>query len=146
MFLTSKYNKIALVSLIFVLSFLIMAQVGLAISLDGSAAANKGLIETAKEGYGWEGILQENSSLPIIIGKIIGTALSFLGVVFFGIILYAGIGWILSLGNEEKITEAKNMIIAAVLGLIVVLGAYAITNVVAQIFNDSTQVNNTTTQ
>jgi len=134
MFLISKYNKIALVSLMFILSFLIMAQMGLAVASDEST----GLNTTAVTGFGTG--IKTNSDLPQIIGKIIGTLLSFLGVVFFGIILYAGIGWILSLGNEQKITDAKNMIIAAVLGLIVVLGAYAITNVVAEIFRDTTGV------
>ena len=132
----TKNFKFVLFSLLFILSFLIMAQVGLA--LTGAEGANKNLDQTATGVYGGTEATGVPSgvkdNLPVMIGKIIGTLLSFLGVVFFGIILYAGIGWILSLGNEEKITAAKNMIIAAILGLIVVLGAYAITNIVARIF------------
>ena len=69
--------------------------------------------------------------------KIYFAGLAFLGVVFFLLILYAGLGWILSMGNEEKITQSKDMIIAAVLGLIVVLGAYAITALLSDIFTDA---------
>ena len=125
-----------------VLSFLMVAQVVLAED-PGSKKALDGLNKTAGQGYGLtSGQLEDpnNSKLPNIIGNIIGAVLAFLGVVFFGIILWAGISWVTSMGNEEKITKSKDMIIAAVLGLIVVLGAYAITNVTARIFGAVTQV------
>lgn len=113
-----------------VLSFLIVAQIGLAAIEDTT-----GLNTTASGGYKVsKEQLAANSDLPTIIGRIIGTGLAFLGVVFFVLILYAGLGWILSMGKEEKIKEAKDMIVAAILGLIVVLGAYAITKLIPMIF------------
>ncbi|OGF31063.1 hypothetical protein A3H09_01220 [Candidatus Falkowbacteria bacterium RIFCSPLOWO2_12_FULL_45_13] len=66
-----------------------------------------------------------------------GAALAFVGVIFFLLILWAGFGWMLAKGNEQKITEAKETIITAVLGLIVILGAYAITALIAMIFSNA---------
>jgi len=127
-----------------VLSFLMMAQIVLAETPAESKAKNYGLDTTAKEGMGVEKATIDSNNVPIIIGKIVGTGLAFLGVVFFVLILYAGLGWILSMGNEEKIKQSKDMIIAAVLGLIVVLGAYAITMLIPIIFEGSA-INQTVT-
>jgi cbb3-type cytochrome oxidase subunit 3 len=139
-FSISKF-KFIFTCLLLVLSFLMVAQAVLAAVYNPQDPAQSTGLNTAAKGYGVNtGILYPEGGLPTIIGRIIGAVLSFLGVVFFGIILYAGIGWITSMGKEEKINEAKDMIIAAVLGLIIVLGAYAITNIVAQIFTTSTGI------
>lgn len=93
-----------------------------------------GLNKTAAGGYGAlpTGV---DADLPSLIGKIIGAGLALLGVIFFVILVYAGISWMMAMGKEEKINEAKDMIIAAILGLVVVLAAYAITAFVGGIFN-----------
>lgn len=61
------------------------------------------------------------------IGSVIGILLSFVGVIFLILIIYAGISWMTASGNQEKVTKAKDLIINAVIGLIIVLAAYAIT-------------------
>ncbi|MCK4553627.1 hypothetical protein KAU19_01530 [Candidatus Parcubacteria bacterium] len=61
-----------------------------------------------------------------IIAVIIQTALSFLGVVFLILAIYGGYLWMTARGNEEQLTRAKNTLTAAVVGLIIVIGAYAI--------------------
>lgn len=61
------------------------------------------------------------------IGQIVGTILSFVGVVFLILIIYAGLQWMTSRGNQQEVEKSKDLIIAAVIGLIIVLGAYAIT-------------------
>jgi hypothetical protein len=91
-----------------------------------------GLDSTARAG-GIEG----QTDLPSIIGKVVGAILAFLGAVFFGLILWAGMGWMLAKGNEEEITKAKETIFGAVLGIMVVLGAYAITRLIAFIFSNA---------
>ena len=62
------------------------------------------------------------------IGSIIGIALSFIGVIFLILMIYAGISWMTASGNQEKVTKAKDLIINAIIGLIIVLAAYAITS------------------
>ncbi len=62
-----------------------------------------------------------------IVGKIVGSLLSFVGVGFFVLVFIGGITWMTAAGNEQQIDKAKQMIIAAVFGLIIVLSAYGIT-------------------
>jgi len=65
------------------------------------------------------------------IGKVLNIATTFLGVVFLGMMIYAGYIWMIARGNEQEVTKAKNIIIYAIIGLVVVLGAYAITRLVS---------------
>ncbi len=62
------------------------------------------------------------------VGSIIGLVLSFIGVIFLVLMIYAGISWMTAAGNQEKVTKAKDLIINAIIGLIIVLAAYAITS------------------
>ena len=61
-----------------------------------------------------------------IISQIITTALTFVGVVFLGLAIYAGYNWMIARGEEEKVTKAKDTLTAAVIGLVIVIAAYAI--------------------
>lgn len=65
-----------------------------------------------------------------LVGDIIGVGLSLIGVVFFVLVLIAGIRWMTALGSPEKAEKAKSMLEAAIIGLVIVLGAYAIVNFV----------------
>jgi hypothetical protein len=42
--------------------------------------------------------------------------------------IYAGITWMIARGNEQKVAQAKDMIINSVIGIIIVFAAYAITS------------------
>ncbi len=88
-----------------------------------------GLDNTAKEANLGKSIAGA-SSVPEAVGNIISVALSFLGIVFFGLIFYAGIVWMIALGESGKVDKAKNLIETAIIGLIIVIGAYAISTFV----------------
>lgn len=88
------------------------------------ALAQYGLDETAKEAYG----KVPADTLPTMAGKIIGAALSLLGVVFLVLMVYGGILWMTAHGNAEQLKKSREIIIAAIVGLIVVLLAYALTS------------------
>lgn len=62
-----------------------------------------------------------------IVANIIKYILSFLGVIFIILIIYAGFLWMTASGDSEKITKAKDILISAVIGIIIVLSAYIIT-------------------
>jgi len=66
------------------------------------------------------------SSPAEVVGTIVSVALSFIGIVFFLLVLYAGFTWMTAMGNSEKVTKAKDMLEAAAIGLILVLASYAI--------------------
>jgi len=68
--------------------------------------------------------------MPSLIGKYIGYILSFLGIIFFVLMIYAGFLWMTARGEEAQVEKARTLIYQAVIGLIIVLSAYAITNYV----------------
>ncbi|MEA3398203.1 MAG: hypothetical protein U9R06_00465, partial [Patescibacteria group bacterium] len=67
------------------------------------------------------------TDIPSAIGKIVGTLLSFVGVIFLILMIYGGYLWMLARENEEQAKKARNIITNALIGLIIVLAAYAIT-------------------
>ena len=66
----------------------------------------------------------------VIAAKIVRVALGFLGVVALGIVLYGGFVWMTSAGNEEKIATAKKILTNGVIGLVIILMAFGITQYV----------------
>ncbi len=77
-----------------------------------------------------------------IIGNIIGNALSLTSVIFFILMIYGGFRWMLARGNDEDSKKALDTIIAAIIGIIIILASYAITNFV---FNSLGSASTTTT-
>ncbi|MEA3398398.1 MAG: hypothetical protein U9R06_01500 [Patescibacteria group bacterium] len=69
----------------------------------------------------------EPKDISEIIGAIIGTFLSLLGVIFLILIMHGGFVWMTSGGNENKVLKAKQTLTRAIVGLIIILGAYSIT-------------------
>lgn len=89
---------------------------------------NYGLNETIKNADEAGSALTTNSDVNTSAGKIIGVALSFVGAIFFILMIYGGFLWMTARGDEGQVTKAKDMIFAAVIGLVIVLSAYAITS------------------
>ena len=81
-----------------------------------------------KLGYGNklanEQAMQEVSGM---IGKALGGILALTGIIFFALMIYGGILWMTASGNEEQTKKAMSVITAAVVGIIIVASAYAIT-------------------
>ena len=57
---------------------------------------------------------------------IVRVLLGFLGIIAIIIILYGGFVWLTSAGNEEKVGQAKKIITAGIIGLIIIFVSYAI--------------------
>lgn len=70
------------------------------------------------------------ATLPEIVGRIINVALGFLGILLLAYLLYAGFLWMTAGGDEKKVTEAKQTIQRAIIGLIIIAAAFAISNFV----------------
>ncbi len=69
-------------------------------------------------------------SLQATAANLIRSGLGLLGIVFVGLIIYAGVLWMTAGGEDKKVAKAKETIISAVIGLTITVGAYAITNFV----------------
>lgn len=97
----------------------------------GIDSALNGLNTSAKQGFAGDGNLGDSgiiTDIPTGIGRIVGAILAFIGVIFFILMIYGGFMWMTARGNEQQTTRAKELIMAAVIGLIIVLAAYAITS------------------
>lgn len=74
------------------------------------------------------------TGLARIIGRIVLTFLSLLGVIFISYTVYGGYLWMTAAGNEEKITKAKSILRQGIIGLVIILSAAAIYALVISIF------------
>ena len=61
------------------------------------------------------------------VASIIKVVLGLLGTIFVILMIYAGILWMTAGGNDTQVKKAQNIIQRAVIGLIIVVLAYAIT-------------------
>lgn len=65
-------------------------------------------------------------SLPEAVGNVILAVISILGVIFVVLIVFAGFKWMLAQGDETKTKEALSLITNSIIGLAIILAAYAI--------------------
>jgi hypothetical protein len=68
--------------------------------------------------------------ITVVIGRIIRAVLGFLGVVAVIIIIWGGFLWMTSGGDTDKVSKARKFIIMGIVGLAIVLAAYAIASFV----------------
>ena len=72
-----------------------------------------------------------------IIINVIKYFMTFLGIVAVCMILYGGYIWMTSVGNEDKVSKAKQIIVAGSIGMVIVLSAYIIVNFVLKVSNQA---------
>jgi len=79
-----------------------------------------------------------STSFATNVGRFVSILLSVLGVLFTVLIVYAGFLWMTASGDETKVEKAKKIISSSIIGLIIILMAYSITNfVVPRLMQDS---------
>ncbi len=71
--------------------------------------------------------------------KIVQIVISYLGIVMMILVLYGGFVWMTAAGSEDRVKKAKEIITAAVIGVLIVVFAYAIVSVVFKIVIKDTQ-------
>lgn len=119
-FITSLF--ISILTIFFCFNFFIVSA-GAAQNLNDAFGSNSPL-DKAAGGAGYDPTKYE---VQPIIGAVIKTFLSILGIIFLILMIYSGYAWMTAHGDEQKVTKAKETITAAIIGLVIVLGAYAIT-------------------
>lgn len=72
------------------------------------------------------------------IANLIRIVLGFVGIIFLLLIIWGGLQWMLSGGNEQKIEDAKKRIVHATIGLTVIVMAYAIASFVVSSLGQAT--------
>jgi len=81
-----------------------------------------------KAGYDTGGVTE--TTISKTVGGIIRAVLGVVGVLFLVLTVYAGILWMTSAGNEEKVDKAKKILASSFIGIVVVAAAYGITALV----------------
>ena len=74
----------------------------------------------------------ENTSLRQYILNVLNFALTFLGLIALAFIVYAGYLYVTSGGDDANMEKAKKIVLYAVIGILVILAAYALVNTVIQ--------------
>tara|TARA_Y100000031_G_scaffold155089_1_gene204714 strand:- start:526 stop:927 length:402 start_codon:yes stop_codon:yes gene_type:complete len=90
-------------------------------------------LDTAKEaadGSGGFNTNEEEAGVSVIVGKIIQAIISLLGIIFIGLTVYAGFLWMTARGETDQVDKSKKMLTQGVIGMAIVLAAWAITNFV----------------
>lgn len=75
---------------------------------------------------------EEANSTPFValaqaVGSIISILFALLGVIFLILMVYAGWLWLMAGGSEEQVSRAKALIRQSVIGIVIIVGAYALT-------------------
>ena len=78
-----------------------------------------------------------SSDLPTVLGDIISTLLTLLGIIFLVLVLYAGWLWMTAGGDAKQVDKAKEIMLRAVVGLIILLAAYSISSFVITALTDA---------
>ncbi len=74
-----------------------------------------------------------------MVAQIINTAMSILGIIAVVIILMGGFKWMTSMGNEDKVGEAKQLMGAGVIGLVIILAAWGLSTFILNSLMQATQ-------
>ncbi len=74
----------------------------------------------------------QKTDVATTTGTIIKNTLALVGLLFFILMVYAGIKWMLARGEEDEVTKARETIFGAVIGLAIIISAYAITNFITE--------------
>lgn len=75
-----------------------------------------------------------------MVGNMILTALSLIGTIFIILMIYAGFEWMTAAGNEQKTDKAKMMIKQSIIGLVIIIAAYAITYFIISLFGSQLKI------
>lgn len=81
-----------------------------------------------------EGVATLNC-IPIIFGNIVNWALILSGATALFLIIYSGIRYIRSGGDQEKLKGARETLTYAIIGLVIVFLSFAIINLISFVTN-----------
>ena len=128
----SLKKKIVLlfVSLLAILSF---SSVSAAYKFGGDSD-NSG-INTLATGAGYD---LTNTQPEEYIGKILLFVFAFIGLIFMMLVIYAGIQWMTAQGNTSQVSKAKDTLVKAIVGLVIIMAAYGITFLIVNTFQSPT--------
>lgn len=116
----------------------------------GIVKTNSSTTDAFQSAAGFSGVIMVDD----IIASAIRIALGFLAIIFIVLIIISGYQWMTAGGNEEAVSKSQKRIKNAIIGLLIVILAYAVTAFVFKVMpgvgsgdtgsggsNNSTQTN-----
>ena len=110
--------------------FLAWASIAAAATVPIGLSGSETALTTIGANAGLGAASGQAGNLPTLIGNIINVILGLLGIVFVILVIYSGIQYMLSRGDSKKVEDATGNIRTAIIGLIITVAAYAISNYV----------------
>jgi hypothetical protein len=111
-----------LFSIILIFPIAVLAQVNIGVG-------EGGYLGKAGQAAGYDPNTSE-TTFSSTLGLVVRMLLSFSGVIFMSLTVYAGFLWMTARGEEAKVEKAQSILRASIIGLIITVGAYSITNFV----------------
>lgn len=106
----------------------VLTGIGAALTLmAGKALATSAAVQEGTEAAYVEGMPRD---LMLVINRVSSTALGIVALIAIIMLIYGGVRYITSGGDSKKVTDAKNTILYAIIGLIISFLSYAIINFV----------------
>ena len=116
----------------FLLSATALTALVLPLTSFAQASAIRTGVNTAARQAGLSGACEGTACVVNMIGNVVNVAVSFLGVIILVYFLYAGFLWTTSGGDTTQVGKAQTMIKNAVIGLVIVLTAFALSSFVLE--------------
>lgn len=128
----AKYKTALAIAFTLMMSMLLVVPPAAAQNNNNNAGAGNNNRANNQEGdvFGISDFEKETSlgtkALPNTIAQLTNVALGFLGIVSVVIILFGGFRWMTAAGNDDRVAEAKKIIGAGIVGLIIILASWSI--------------------
>lgn len=123
-----------------------LTLVGTLVLLPDVAAAQNLGFDLVSNAANTAGFAEANeTTFATTLGRVIRIALSFVGVIFTLLTVYAGFLWMTARGNESQVEQAKKTLQNALIGLVIAIASYSITGFVIRAIETGSPVNTPTT-
>lgn len=130
------FKKIRKYVLVFILMFMVFSPMAiLNVEAKGIADATSTVQKVAgSDGMGYK---TDGVKIEVVVGKAIQVLLGLLGIIFLILTIYGGFKWMMAGGDGGEVTKAKSILTNGVIGLVIVLSAYAISSYVMSALLDN---------
>ena len=112
-------------------AFVLLGMPSMVFALTTIDASTTGLSTTGSNAFGATLTSGQNTSISYFVGsKIIQPIFGLVGLAFFCLAVYAGVLWMTAMGEPKKVDKAKDILVSATVGLVIIVASYVLTNAI----------------
>lgn len=93
-----------------------------------ASPASAGIISSGVQTFGKAVFGGDPQQVQILAALILNALFGLLGIVAVAMIIYGGFLYMTSQGKEDQIKKAKNILVTAAIGLVIIFSAFALAN------------------